>query len=226
MKAPPGPRRTDLTLYSYLLGPLRIGAVNNITYKSGMLTFQSFDAEYVKRLTEGDAVVEDHFVSYFTKVLVLKLRSRLRSPELIEDVRQETLLRVLQILRNKGGVEHPERFGAFVNSVSNNVLMEFCRTEKRHDPMDEHVKEPEDTTVDMDAPLINLDTRRQVQRVLDELPAKDRRLLVAVYLQERDKSEICRRQNVDPDYLRVLLHRAKGRFRKAYTEQGGQSDLN
>jgi RNA polymerase sigma-70 factor (ECF subfamily) len=191
-----------------------------------MLTFQSFDADYVRRLKEGDAAVEDHFASYFTKVLVLKLRCRLRSPELIEDVRQETLMRVLQILRTKGGVDHPERFGAFVNSVSNNVLMEFCRSEKRHDPMDEHVREPEDTRVDMDAPLINLDTKRQVQRVLDELPEKDRRLLAAVYLQERDKSEICRRQKVDPDYLRVLLHRAKGRFRKAYEEQGGDSDVN
>jgi RNA polymerase sigma-70 factor (ECF subfamily) len=191
-----------------------------------MLTFQSFDAEYVQRLKEGDTAVEDHFAAYFTKVLVLKLRSRLRSPELIEDVRQETLLRVLQILRNKGGVEHPERFGAFVNSVSNNVLMEFCRMERRHDPMDEHLSEPEDTTVDMDAPLINQDTKRQVQRVLNELPEKDRRLLVAMYLQEKDKAEICRRQKVDPDYLRVLLHRAKGRFRKAYTQQGGDSDVN
>lgn len=135
-------------------------------------------------------------------------------------------MRVLQILRKKGGVEHPERFGAFVNSISNNVLMEFCRSEKRHDPMDEHTDEPEDTRVDMDAPLINFDTRRQVQEVLDELPEKDRRLLVAVYLQEKDKSEICRRQKVDPDYLRVLLHRAKGRFRKVYGERNGHSGVN
>ena len=190
------------------------------------MTFESFDAEYVQRLKEGDAVVEDHFAAYFTKVLVLKLRTRLRSPELIEDIRQETLLRVLQILRKKGGVEHPERFGAFVNSISNNVLMEFCRSEKRHDPMDEHMSEPEDTTVNMDAPLINFDTRREVQQVLDELPEKDRRLLAAVYLQELDKSEICRRQKVDPDYLRVLLHRAKGRFRKAYRGPGAHSDVN
>jgi len=190
------------------------------------MTFQSFDADYIKRLTDGDALVEDHFAAYFTKMLVLKLRSRLRSPELIEDIRQETLLRVLQILRNKGGVEHPERFGAFVNAVSNNVLMEFCRTETRHDPMDEHAREPEDTTVDMDADLITLDTKRQVRQILDELPARDRRLLAAVYLQENDKSEICRRQKVDPDYLRVLLHRAKGRFRKAYTKRCGDPAIN
>jgi RNA polymerase sigma-70 factor (ECF subfamily) len=184
-----------------------------------MMTFQSFDADYIKRLTDGDATVENHFAAYFSKMLVLKLRARLRSPDLIEDVRQETLMRVLQILRTKGGLEHPERFGAFVNSVSNHVLMEVYRAEGRTDPMDEHVREPEDTSVDLDAELIDQDTRREVQRVLDELPPKDRRLLMAVYLQETDKAEICRKQHVDADYLRVLLHRAKNRFRKAYLKR-------
>ena len=80
--------------------------------------------------------------------------------------------------------------------------------------------------MDMDAELINLDTKRQVQRVLDELPDKDRRLLVSVYLQESREGRICRRQNVDPDYLRVLLHRAKGRFRKVYTKMGDESHVN
>lgn len=186
------------------------------------MTFQSFDAEYVRRLKDGDAQVEEHFASYFGNLLYLKLRSRLRSPQLIEDIRQETLLRVLQILRNKNGVEHPERFGAFVNAVCNNVILEFYRAESRHDAVDDSQEEPPDTTVDLDAPLINFDTRRQVQRVLDELPEKDRHILQAVYLDEMDKSEICRRHNVDADYLRVLLYRAKSRFRRVYLDQGGE----
>ena len=186
------------------------------------MTFQSFDEEYVRRLKDGDAQVEEHFASYFGNLLYLKLRSRLRSPQLIEDIRQETLLRVLQILRNKNGVEHPERFGAFVNAVCNNVILEFYRAESRHDAVDDSQEEPPDTTVDLDAPLINFDTRRQVQRVLDELPEKDRHILQAVYLDEMDKSEICRLHNVDADYLRVLLYRAKSRFRRVYLDQGGE----
>jgi RNA polymerase sigma-70 factor (ECF subfamily) len=190
------------------------------------LTFQSFDEEYLRKLKAGDAEVENHFASYFGDLLYLKLRSRLRSRQLIEDIRQETLMRVLDILRNKGGVEHPERFGSFVNSVCNNVLLEFCRSEGRHDPMDEHHEEPPDTSVDMDGPLINSDRKRQVQRVLNELPEKDRSILQAVYLDETEKSEICRRHNVDADYLRVLLHRAKSRFRRVYLDQGGGPSLH
>jgi RNA polymerase sigma-70 factor (ECF subfamily) len=185
------------------------------------LTFQSFDAEYVRRLKEGDAEVENHFASYFGNLLYLKLHARLRSRQLIEDIRQETLLRVLQILRHKNGVEHPERFGAFVNAVCNNVMLEFFRSEARHETAEDRLDDPPDTSVDLDAPLVNFDTRRQVQRVLEELPEKDRRILQAVYLDETDKSEICRRHQVDADYLRVLLHRAKSRFRRVYLDQGG-----
>jgi len=185
------------------------------------LTFQSFDAEYVRRLTQGDAGVEEHFASYFGNLLFLKLRARLRSRPLIEDVRQETLMRVLLILRSKDGVVHPERFGAFVNAVCNNVMMEFCRAEGRHDPMDDNQEEPADDSINLDAPLVDVDTKRQVAQVMKELPDKDRRILQEIFLEELDKAEICRRHNVDANYLRVLLHRAKARFRQLYRNHGG-----
>jgi len=130
-------------------------------------------------------------------------------------------MRVLLILRTRGGVEHPERFGAFVNAVSNNVMMELRRAELRHDPMDEDQEEPLDTTVDLDAPLVDIETKRLVTRVMDELPEIDRSILQAVYLEEMDKAEICRRHKVNANYLRVLLHRAKCRFRLVYLDHDG-----
>ncbi len=96
------------------------------------MQFHSFDEEYLRRLAAGDAAVERHFSSYFGELLSLKLRVRIRSYQLIEDIRQETLLRVLQTVRKKG-VEHPERFGAFVSAVCNNVLLELVRGEMRHE---------------------------------------------------------------------------------------------
>jgi len=165
--------------------------------------------------------VERHFASYFGELLYLKLRSRLRSAQAIEDIRQETLLRVLRSLRQKGGVEHPERFGAYVNAVCNNVLMEHFRAERRYDQIGEDQPEPVDRKVDLDAPLIDRERRREVERVLAELPARDRELLRELLLEEKDKDEVSARMNVDPDYLRVLLHRAKSRFRKIYTRRAG-----
>jgi RNA polymerase sigma-70 factor (ECF subfamily) len=182
------------------------------------LRFQSFDEDYVQRLVVGDAVVESHFTNYFGELLSLKLRVRLRSPQLAEDVRQETLMRVIQIVRKKGGVDHPDRFGAFVSAVCNNVLMEMLRADKRHERLEPAV-EPVDEKVDLDGPIVTQQSRRQVETVLDELPEKDQQLLRLYFLEERDKGEICQRFHVSDDYLRVLLHRAKSRFRSIYTKK-------
>lgn len=182
------------------------------------MRFHSFDADYLRRLASGDPVVETHFTGYFGELLNLKLRVRLRSLQLVEDIRQETLLRVLQIVRNKGGVDYPERFGAFVNAVCNNVLREMVRADSRHDSLEPSV-EPRDQRIDLDAGLVTEQSRRQVREVLEELPEKDRNLLRMVFLEERGKAEISHSLAVTDDYLRVLLHRAKSKFRSAYSKR-------
>src|SRR6266566_1787361 len=192
-------------------------AWKNVTYSTKMgFQFHSFDRDYLQRLAGRDAVVEQHFSSYFKDLLLLKLRVRIRSPQLIEDIRQETLLRVLQIVRRKG-VERPECFGAFVSAVCNNVMIELVRGEMLHQKSGADL-EPIDETVDLDAPLITQQTRRQVETVLDELPPKDSEILRMLFLQDRDKADICGRFGVTEDYLRVLRHRAKSRFRKMYSK--------
>jgi RNA polymerase sigma-70 factor (ECF subfamily) len=55
-----------------------------------------------------------------------------------------------------------------------------------------------------------------VRRVIDEMSEKDRRLLKEVFLDERDKDQVCSDYGVDRNYLRVLLHRAKQNFRSLY----------
>ena len=177
------------------------------------LVRESFDREYLERLKAGDAETERHFIAYFGELLRIKLRARLRSCELIEDLRQETFLRVLTAVRRKNGVERPERLGAFVNSVCQNLLFEFYRSgtwdqsgaPDRLDIPDDHAS--------TEAELVSAEWRRQVREVLRDLPAKDRELLRMIFYEETDKDEICRRFGVDREYLRVLVHRAKNRFR-------------
>jgi RNA polymerase sigma-70 factor (ECF subfamily) len=171
----------------------------------------AFDSEYVARLKDGDPDTQRHFCSYFNELLLIKLRSRLRSAQLVDDVRQETFVRVLATLR-RDGIEHPERLGAFVNSVCNNVLFETFRSSKRTSPMEDS-PEPTDERDHPERHLITEQRKSQVRKVLAELPAKDRELLRQVFLEERDKDEVCQDFKIDRDYLRVLLYRARTRFR-------------
>src|SRR6266700_582423 len=100
----------------------------------------SFDAEYVQRLRQGDHETQDHFAHYFGDLVRIKAISRLRSPQAADDVKQETLFRVLRSVRD-GAVEHPERLGAFVNTVSNNVMLEMFRRDRRTGEMPEEADE-------------------------------------------------------------------------------------
>jgi RNA polymerase sigma-70 factor (ECF subfamily) len=190
------------------------------------LIFESFNEDYVRRLADGDSGAGDHFALYFGNLLFLKLRVRLRSAELIDDIRQETLMRVLVILREGQGVKRPERFGAFVNGVCDNVVRELCRLDGREEPWSENMDDPADPTVDLDANLVNADSKREIEQAFAVLSEKDRRILQAIYLDETDKDEVCRQFQVDPGYLRVLLHRAKVQFRKVYRGGNGPSPVN
>jgi RNA polymerase sigma-70 factor (ECF subfamily) len=181
------------------------------------LKFVSFNEDYVRRLTDGDPDAGEHFAAYFGGLLFLKLRTRLRSLESIEDVRQETLKRVLLILREGRGVQHPEHFGAFVNGVCNNVLREFRRLDERAEPWDDNnMDEPIDNRVDLDAELVNADLKRLIGQIFAAIPDRDRRILKALYLDEIDRTEASRMFNVNPRNLRVIVCRAKDHFRGAY----------
>jgi len=178
--------------------------------------FHIFDAEYVRKLRECDPATESHFSAYFERFILAKLRARKISMEMAEDVCQETLLRVLKSLRHGPGVSHPERFGAFVNAVSNNVLHELIHKESRHPLVDEDTPEPVDQAAAADAKLITEERKQMVAAVLEELTPKERDVLRLVFFEEADRHKISEVFEVDLDYLRVLLHRAKSKFQTAY----------
>ena len=180
------------------------------------MQFQTFDEPYVERLRAGDFRTQEHFVAYFSELLQLKLRSRLHSRQAIEDVRQETFARVLAALRG-GKIRQPERLGAYVNSMCNNVLLEHYRALQRDTSIeDEEEQDFPAKTVDLLGALAARQMEQKVRDILEELPERDRRLLKEVFLEERDKDEVCRGFGVDRDYLRVLLHRAKQSFKALY----------
>ena len=181
------------------------------------MQFQAFDASYVERLRSGDFRTQEHFVAYFSELIQLKLRTRLRTPQAIEDVRQETFARVFAALHSPGGIRQPERLGAFVNSICNNVLLEQYRSSSRAVSLE---NDPEtdlpDPVTDVLGAVAAKQMEERVRQILDEMPERDRRIIREIFLEERDKDDVCRDFGVDRDYLRVLLHRAKQSFKSLY----------
>ena len=185
------------------------------------MQFQEFDGHYLERLSSGDFRTQEHFVAYFGELIRLKLTKRLHSRSEVEDARQETFARVFAALRKDEGIRQPERLGAFVNSVCNNVLLEYYRSaspgvSSAEDEAEANIPDPAMSAVDI---IANREMQQGVRHVLDELEERDRRLIKEIFLEERDKDDVCRELGVDREYLRVLLHRAKKSFKSLYLKR-------
>ena len=183
----------------------------------------TFDGAYVERLIAEDPATERHFTEYFGDLLSLKLRSRLRSSAMVEDARQETFVRVLTALKKKGTLASPESLGAFVNSVCNNVLLETYRSNARATPLDDEREEPASHAPSVEWRVLKSEERLKVREAIEALPPRDRDLIRWLFFDERDKDDVCRELNVDREYLRVLFHRAKERFRTRFLAAPSQS---
>ena len=179
------------------------------------MDFYKFDKAYLDRLRAGDPETQGHFAAYFGRFLHIRFRVRRLPPDVIDDLVQNTLLRVI-IKVNKEEVRQPECFGAFVNSVGNNVLLEHFRQAPRNSHGEDEAVEVADKVLDLEGLLVTKETVERVRKVLSQLPEKDRRILRRLFFDEEDKDSICNEFGVNRDYLRVLVLRAKDKFRVLY----------
>jgi RNA polymerase sigma-70 factor (ECF subfamily) len=177
-----------------------------------------FDENYLQALAAGNEDAENYLLACFSRPVQLTLWTRLRSPELIQDAYQETFLRVLAYFRSGKTLDNPASLPGFVHTVCRNTALELLRGHMRHDQMPEHIAAPVDLAPNPEGEMIADERKWVVRQLLSELPEKDRELLRRVFLEEEDKDLVCAEFQIDRGYLRVLLHRARIRFRAKLLE--------
>jgi len=140
----------------------------------------------------------------------------------VDDLVQESLVRFFRAEQRKQ-IRNTEEFGAFLNGVCRNVILEYRRRRRREPPLDPEVPIP-DPGVRPDADIFEL--RNAIDNGLAELAERDRAILRALYLEGREKEDICKEWGMTDAQFRVVLFRAKERFRRVYdTEMKRSSAL-
>ncbi|HEY3822955.1 MAG TPA: sigma-70 family RNA polymerase sigma factor [Bryobacteraceae bacterium] len=172
-----------------------------------------FDEEYLAALSARNEAVENHLIAQFSMAVRAKLRARLRSPELAEDAYQETFLRVLGYFRSGKTLNKPASLPGFIHGMCNNVALELLRQHTRQGQIPEHHQGPIDSSLNPQEQLVTEERKTIVRRLLEELPEKDRLVLRRIFLDEADKDVVCREFNIDRDYLRIVVFRARKRLR-------------
>ncbi len=166
----------------------------------------NFDDQYIAGLLMGDCEIENHFAAYFSRDLDQWLRGKLRNSALAEDIRQETLRRVLEML-HRGVLREPSCLSSFVHGVCRRVLLEQWRKNARLSFSDDLFQEPEENC-DPERAVSTAESVDRLRTAMLALPPKPRQLLSMLYLEERDRAEVSRRFGVNQSYLRVLIYRA------------------
>ncbi|HZC66222.1 MAG TPA: sigma factor, partial [Candidatus Dormibacteraeota bacterium] len=99
--------------------------------------FFEFNEEYLALLRASDSATCAHFFAYFDRLLRMLLRARGLRPDRVDDLIQETFLRVLGKVQREGAIREPGHFGSYVNSICKNAARETARSGKRADPLEE-----------------------------------------------------------------------------------------
>lgn len=169
--------------------------------------------ELVERLKRRDPDAEAQFHERFGLRVTYLARRELRSPMEADDVRSETMLRVITAVRD-GKLRVTEALPSFVLQTARNVIRERQRQSRRFVPIAEpgEPHEPAAPPVELPDPV----ARVALASALRELNARDRAFMKMHYYDDLSRDEIASRLGISEERVRLVKSRALQRFREAY----------
>jgi RNA polymerase sigma-70 factor, ECF subfamily len=178
--------------------------------------------EIARRIGAGNAEAEASFAERLRPGLLMLLKRRCAHDlDLADDLCQETLVIVLQRLRN-GTIGDPSRLAAFAAQTARQLAFDNRRRfAVRKTSVDStavenaSIEAPESDSAEQ-ASIASL-----VRKLLDELSNdRDREILRRFYLLEQDKEEICRTFTFASGTFDQLIFRARARMRALLHARG------
>jgi RNA polymerase sigma-70 factor, ECF subfamily len=142
----------------------------------------------------------------------------LRDEAAAEDLAQQVLLVTIERLR-AGEVQNPDEIGSFILGTSR-LLADAARRKTRRRERLTAQFQVVDVYAEPAVPAVDLD---KVERCLDALAERDRRVLLLSFYAEKSAPEIARELGVTPTVIRVARHRALGRMRDCVGLQGART---
>jgi RNA polymerase sigma-70 factor, ECF subfamily len=169
--------------------------------------------ELVERIKSGESGSMEELYQLFSKGIRFYLCRQL-GPQELDDKVHDTFVVVVQAIR-RGELREPERLMGFVRTIvrrqvaahidkvvhSRREQVDFDSTIRVADPRDN----PEESAIFRQRAEL-------IQKVLGELPKRDREILTRFYLNEQGQDQICTEMSLTETQFRLLKSRAKARF--------------
>jgi RNA polymerase sigma-70 factor, ECF subfamily len=172
-------------------------------------TDASPDIDLVLRIQAGDSSAEALlFERYGARLYYLAL-SRTGSPQDAEDLRSETLLRVLSAIRNHQ-LRAPAALARFILRTLDNVALEMMRRDSQASRL------AADPRANAERHFLDDRVKDAIEWTLARLKPREREFLRMYYYDELSKEEIARRIGIAEERVRLLKSRALKSFRERF----------
>lgn len=179
------------------------------------------DAELAGLIESGNEFAEAEFCRRFSQKTRTYLYSTSSSQLLVDDMAQDTLVVVLQALRD-GKVRKKSSVGSYVRQTAKNLLIaEYRKSTRQNDILRKKVEAEAAEYVDSElSGLLKDEEADEVRQCVDDLNIeRDKQILTQHYLMEIDKATICANMDINPqDFDRIVSrarHRAARKFEAA-----------
>jgi RNA polymerase sigma-70 factor (ECF subfamily) len=169
--------------------------------------------ELVERIKSGESGSMEELYQLFSKGIRFYLCRQL-GPQELDDKVHDTFVVVVQAIR-RGELREPERLMGFVRTIVRRQVAahidKVVHNRREQVELDSTVRVA-DTRENPEESAIFRQRTDLIQRVLGELPERDREILTRFYLDEQSQEQICEDMSLTETQFRLLKSRAKARF--------------
>ena len=162
--------------------------------------------ELARCIQQGNLTAEEELVRFFYRRVLVMATARLRDPEAARDIAQETLLAVLQALRN-GKLREAARLPAFVLGTARNLVNNYLRAQSRR-PNSVLLERAEATSATFPAAVEQEERSVVVRAAVQRLKPLERKILLLTLNEGMNPREIGPLVGLKPENVRTRKSRA------------------
>ena len=169
---------------------------------------------------QGDKRAEAVLYERYYKPTLYILERKTRDLEQAQDLCQEAFCITLERLRSQP-LTDPDKLAAFLHNVAMNLHIADIRKADRRKtyPDQELVGRVADNTQNQYRQLLRERSAAAVRLLISAMDnERDRQLLHGLYIEERDKNELCAQLDLSQRHFDKVLFRAKQRFKEFVLE--------
>ncbi|MEA1963274.1 MAG: RNA polymerase sigma factor [Patescibacteria group bacterium] len=181
------------------------------------------DEELVKKSLQDIKYFACLFERYEKKLVRYILRISSFSEEEADDVLQEAFLK---IWKNLNKFDSSLKFSSWAYRIVHNTTVSEWRKSKscgkdQQIKIDDELFENLPSKIDLTKEFQKGDSKREIRKILNNLPEKYSEILVLKFLEEKSYDEISDILKKPPGTIATLIHRAK----KAFREEAGRKNI-